>query len=144
MTETKEKSTQKYRMTHDAFFKQCMADKIVAREILETKLLPKDILSAVDLSSLKLEKSDFADKTLGRGISDVLYSVNWNNKKGYISLLLEHQSIPDKLMTFRIMKYMLKIVDLHLIHNKEKELPLIYPAILYSGSRPYTSPRSFF
>ena len=114
MSEIKEKSKNKYKMSHDSFFKRCMADKVVASEFLET-YLPKDLLSAVDLSSLKLEKSDFADKTLGKGISDILYSVQWNKKKGYISLLLEHQTTSDKLMTFRIMKYMLKIIDLHLM-----------------------------
>ena len=144
MSETKDKSTQKYKMTQDTLFKQCMADKAFASEILETYLLPKDVLSAIELPTLKLEKSDFADKTLGRGISDVLYSVKWNNKKGYISVLIEHQSTSDKLMTFRIKKYMLKIIDLHLIHNKGEELPIIYPVILYTGSKPYTAPRSFY
>ena len=143
MADTKDTHPLKYKMTQDVFFKRCMADKTVAKEFFET-YLPEEVRSKADFSTLKLEKSDFADITLGKGISDILYSVWWNNKKGYISLLLEHQSRSDTLMTFRIFKYMLKICDLHVTHTKRKELPLIYPAILYTGKTAYTAPRSFF
>lgn len=143
ITKDKSKKSTKYKMTQDVFFKRCMTDKTVAKEFFES-YLPKKIRANVDFSTLKLEKSDFADATLGKGISDILYSVLWNNKKGYISLLLEHQSTSDTLMTFRIFKYMLKICDLHITQTKKKELPLVYPAILYTGKGAYTAPRSFF
>ena len=143
--EAKSKKSTKYKMTHDNFFARCMANKTIAREFFES-YLPKDVLKVVNLSSLRLEKSDFADKTLGKGISDVLYSVEWGKKRGYLGLLVEHQSQPDKLMTFRIMKYILRICDLYISQNSKKPLPLppILPLVVYTGKTAYTAARSFY
>ena len=51
-----------------------MARKKVAVEFFEVNL-PEHTLFAVDLSTFKLEKSDFIDKTLGHGAVDMLFSV---------------------------------------------------------------------
>ena len=143
--ELKEKQSSKYKMTHDKLFKRCMADTTVASEFIES-YLPKEVLDVINLSTLKLEKSDFADAVLGNGVSDVLYSVKWKERTGYISLLLEHQSQSDKLMALRIMKYILKICDLYISQNNGKELPLppIVPLIIYTGKTSYTATRSFY
>ena len=56
--------------------------KNVAREFFEANL-PQDILSQVDLSTLKQEKENYFDNTLGNGIVDLIYSVNFGLDKGY-------------------------------------------------------------
>jgi predicted transposase/invertase (TIGR01784 family) len=131
------------RFTHDAFVKKFMSRKEVATEFFAANL-PQDILKITDLSSFKQEKSDFIDNTLGHGIVDLLYSVKFNNQTGYVSVLLEHQSTPDKLMTFRIQKYMLRICDAHLKKHPKSKLPVIYPIIFYTGKTKYTAPLSFW
>jgi len=90
--------------SHDVFVKKAMSDKNVAREFFEVNL-PQDILSQVDLSTLKQEKENYFDNTLGHGIVDILYSVNFGEDKGYIMLLVEHQTTQDYKMPLRIMKY---------------------------------------
>ena len=114
--------------SHDVFVKKAMSDKNVAREFFEVNL-PQDILSQVDLSTLKQEKENYFDNTLGHGIVDILYSVNFGEDKGYIMLLVEHQTTQDYKMPLRIMKYVLRICNDHLNKQPEGKIPLIYPIL---------------
>jgi predicted transposase/invertase (TIGR01784 family) len=135
--------SKKYLMTHDSFFKSSMAIEKVALEFFSAHL-PKQILDCIDLSTLKAENSDFANSTLGNGTVDLLYSVKWNNQTGYISILIEHQSTPDKSMPLRIQKYMLRICDEYHTRNPDSKLPPIYPLLVYTGKTKYTVPLSFW
>jgi len=133
---------------HDRFFKKSMSYPEIAHEFFKS-YLPKEILEIIDLSTLKQENSSALSNELGEGVSDVLYSVKYGKETGYISLLLEHQSTSDRLITFRIQKYMLRLCEEHLRKQKdkkssEKTLPIIYPVILYTGNKKYTAPRSFY
>ena len=93
-----------------------MSDKNVAREFFESNL-PQDILSQVDLSALKQEKENYFDNTLGHGIVDLIYSVNFGEDKGYLILLVEHQTTQDYKMPLRVLKYVLRICDDYLTFN---------------------------
>ncbi|MCC8398190.1 MAG: Rpn family recombination-promoting nuclease/putative transposase [Rickettsia endosymbiont of Labidopullus appendiculatus] len=125
---------------HDKIFRKSMENPIVAKEFLATHL-PKDVLALIDSTTLKLEKDSFIEPDLSETISDVLFSVKFNDKDGYIFLLLEHQSTVDKIMAFRLFKYMINICDRYLTTNpKSKRLPLIYPLILYNGKKKYNAP----
>ncbi|MDN3030157.1 MAG: Rpn family recombination-promoting nuclease/putative transposase [Candidatus Tisiphia sp.] len=124
---------------HDEIFRKSMENPIVAKEFLATHL-PKDVLALIDSTSLKLEKDSFIEPDLSETISDVLFSVKFNDQDGYIFLLLEHQSTVDKMMAFRLFKYMINICDRYLTTNpKAKSLPLIYPLILYNGKKKYNA-----
>ena len=134
--------------SHDRFFKKSMSYPEIAHEFFKS-YLPKEVLEIIDLSTLKQESSSFLSNELGEGVSDVLYSVKYGEESGYISILLEHQSTSDRLITFRIQKYMLRLCEEHLRKqkgkkNSEKTLPIIYPVILYTGNKKYTAPRSFY
>ena len=124
---------------HDEIFRKSMENPIVAQEFLATHLR-KDVLALIDSTTLKLEKDSFIEPDLSETISDVLFSVKFNDQDGYIFLLLEHQSTVDKMMAFRLFKYMINICDLYLTTNpKTKSLPLIYPLILYNGKKKYNA-----
>ncbi|WP_341758997.1 Rpn family recombination-promoting nuclease/putative transposase [Candidatus Tisiphia endosymbiont of Ptychoptera albimana] len=124
---------------HDEIFRKSMENPIVAKEFLATHL-PKDVLALIDSTSLKLEKDSFIEPDLSETISDVLFSVKFNDQDGYIFLLLEHQSTVDKMMAFRLFKYMINICDLYLTTNpKAKSLPVIYPLIIYNGKKKYNA-----
>ena len=129
--------------SHDVFVKKAMSDKNVAKEFFEANL-PQDILSQVDLSTLKQEKENYFDNTLGNGIVDLIYSVNFGLDKGYLIALVEHQSTQDYKMPLRIMKYVLRICDDYLKKNKGGKIPLIYPILFYSGQKKYTAPLSLY
>ncbi|OZG31626.1 Rpn family recombination-promoting nuclease/putative transposase [Rickettsia endosymbiont of Culicoides newsteadi] len=124
---------------HDEIFRKSMENPIVAKEFLATHL-PKDVLALIDSTSLKLEKDSFIEPDLSETISDVLFSVKFNDQDGYIFLLLEHQSTVDKMMAFRLFKYMINICDRYLTTNpKAKRLPVIYPLIIYNGKKKYNA-----
>ncbi len=63
-------------------------------------------------------------------------------------MLFEHLSNPDKMIAFRLFKYMICIMEHHLHKNKGNKnnckLPIIYPIILYTGHKKYTSATSVF
>ena len=129
--------------SHDVFVKKAMSDKNVAKEFFEANL-PQDILAQIDLSTLKQEKENYFDNTLGHGIVDIIYSVDFGVDKGYLILLVEHQTRQDYKMSLRIMKYILKICDDYLKKNKGEKIPLIYPVLFYGGETKYTAPLSFY
>ena len=142
-TNSSKKNKTNNKNSHDVFVKKAMSDKNVAREFFEVNL-PQDILSQVDLSTLKQEKENYFDNTLGHGIVDILYSVNFGEDKGYLVLLVEHQTTQDYKMPLRIMKYVLRICDDHLNKQPEGKIPLIYPILFYGGKRKYTAPLSLW
>lgn len=128
---------------HNNVFQSLMADIRVAREFFET-YLPNDILEVVDLNHLELSPSSFVDEELKGSASDLLYKTQMGEGTTYL-YLVEHQSTQDKLMPFRLLKYMMRIWDKHLSQMKEKKgdktLPLIITTVFYHGREPYTYSR---
>ncbi|MFM2456042.1 Rpn family recombination-promoting nuclease/putative transposase, partial [Citrobacter freundii] len=69
--------------------------------------------------------------------SDVLYSLKTTAGDGYIHVLVEHQSTPDKHMAFRLIRYAVAAMQRHL-EAGHKKLPLVIPVLFYTGKRsPY-------
>lgn len=69
--------------------------------------------------------------------SDVLYSLKTAAGEGYIHVLIEHQSTPDRHMAFRLMCYAVAAMQRHLDAG-HKKLPLVIPVLCYTGKRsPY-------
>ncbi|CAK8742636.1 hypothetical protein SODG_005890 [Sodalis praecaptivus] len=66
--------------------------------------------------------------------SDILYSVNANGVDGYVYCLIEHQSTPDKLMAWRLMRYCMAAMQRHLEAGHDK-LPLVFPVLFYCGEK---------
>ena len=106
------------RTPHDAIFRQMLTQKEVARDFLQL-YLPAPFLSICDLNTLQLASDSFIEEDLRSSDSDILYSLQTRHGAGYIYALIEHQSSPDKLMAFRLMRYMLQA------GSTEKPGPLI-------------------
>jgi predicted transposase/invertase (TIGR01784 family) len=75
------------------------------------------------------------DETLGKYYSDFLYQVNFkDNINGFIFLLLEHKSWPERFTPLQALKYMVHVWDFYLAnHDKAKFLPPVLPLVLYHG-----------
>ena len=131
--------------SHDWFFKQFMTKPRVHKEFFELHL-PSYILENIDLDTIKIEKTTFLNSTLGSGEVDMLFSVNYHKGDlGYIYLLTEQQTVPNKWMAFRIAKYILRICDEHLAkYKKATMLPLVYPLVFYNGTEPYNVPKNLW
>jgi predicted transposase/invertase (TIGR01784 family) len=135
---------------HDAIAKHFLSNVEVAKDFLEVHL-PDEIKNCCELSSLEVESTSFIEKNLRQHFSDILYKVNAKSDPTdicYIYTVVEHQSTPDWLMPFRILRYQVAIINRHLETHKDqydkneniisKKLPIVFPLVLYNGQRsPY-------
>lgn len=122
---------------HDAIFRQFLKLPDIARDFMETHL-PAELRSICDFSTLKLENGSFVEESLRQYFSDILYSLKTNSgDDGYVQVLIEHQSSPDKHMAFRMIRYAVAAMQSHLDAG-HKKLPLVIPILFYTGKRsPY-------
>ncbi|WP_119963842.1 Rpn family recombination-promoting nuclease/putative transposase, partial [Candidatus Fukatsuia symbiotica] len=123
---------------HDAFCKKFLGNLEVARDFLKTHL-PPAILEKCDLSTLKVEDCSFVDENLRQYFSDIVYSMQMNDgSKAYIQCIIEHQSNPQLLMTFRELRYCVGIWQKYFDKNPNEKLPIVVPILFYHGKRrPY-------
>ena len=120
---------------HDATFRQFLTQPEIARDFMELHL-PAELRAICDLTTLKLESGSFVEDDL-RHFSDVLYSLKTAGGDGYVHVLIEHQSSPDKHMAFRLIRYAVAAMQRHL-EAGHKKLPLVIPVLFYTGKRsPY-------
>lgn len=96
--------------------------------------LPEKLLKICDLTTLKLESGSFVEDDLRQYFSDVLYSLRTSTGDGYIHVLIEHQSTPDRHMAFRLIRYAVVAMQRHLKAG-HKKLPLVIPVLFYTGKR---------
>lgn len=121
---------------HDAVFKTFLSRVETARDFIEIHL-PPALIRICKLDTLHLESGSFLEDSLRPYYSDVLYSLETTCGRGYVHILIEHQSSPDKHMAFRLMRYAIAAMHQHLEagHNV---LPLVIPILFYQGRRsPY-------
>ncbi|WP_313488530.1 Rpn family recombination-promoting nuclease/putative transposase [Pseudescherichia sp.] len=121
---------------HDAVFKTFLSRVETARDFIEIHL-PSSLIHICKLDTLHLESGSFIEDSLRPYYSDVLYSLETTCGRGYVHILIEHQSSPDKHMAFRLMRYAVAAMHQHL-EKGHKTLPLVIPILFYQGRRsPY-------
>lgn len=121
---------------HDKFFRSSMSDSRVAKAFFEYHL-PLAIREKIDLNTLQLQKDTFVDEDLKLALTDIVFSVSFQGQPGYLYTLIEHQTKPDRLMPFRLLKYLIAIMEQHLKTTQQTQLPLIYPMLFYTGEAKY-------
>ena len=117
---------------HDAIFKHFLRHDAIARDFLQAHL-PRELLAQCHLETLQLASGSFVEENLRASYSDILYALQTRDGPGYIYVLIEHQSTPDKLMPFRLMRYTLAAMQQHLDAG-HSTLPLVIPMLFYHGS----------
>ncbi|MDR5617884.1 Rpn family recombination-promoting nuclease/putative transposase [Arsenophonus sp.] len=125
---------------HDAVFRQFLSEKETAKDFFDI-WLPDEIKALCDLDSLKVESGSFIDSDMKNYQSDIIYSVSTTKGSGYIYVLIEHQSTPDKLIAWRLMRYSMAAMQKHL-EAGHRQLPLVFPILFYSGEQsphPYST-----
>ncbi|MCQ0481466.1 Rpn family recombination-promoting nuclease/putative transposase [Klebsiella pneumoniae] len=116
---------------HDAVFRQMLMHQAVAKDFLQL-YLPAPFLAICKLDSLQLVSGSFVEEDLRASYSDILYSLRTRHGPGYVYALIEHQSTPDKLMAFRLLRYALAAMQRHLDAGHDT-LPLVVPILFYHG-----------
>ena len=122
---------------HDLFFKKSLHNPQAAKQLL-TRYLPKDIIALIDLNSLEPQNVSFIDDSLQATACDVAFRVKTKDgRDAYIYILIEHQRNPHQLLPFRLLKYIIQLMDVHLTQHKTNVLPLVIPLVIYNGERAY-------
>lgn len=133
----RQKPQQQQNCPHDRYLKSVLEDPKIAADFFNHHL-PAKVRKAVDLSTLKAQKESYLDPKLDMGITDVLFSADFKGQPGYLYVLLEHTSTPDKMLPFRMLNYSVAIMRHHLkINSKNKILPIVYPLMFFTGTRPF-------
>ncbi|PAV02109.1 ISNCY family transposase [Arsenophonus sp. ENCA] len=120
---------------HDSLFKKFLGDITIARDFLQIHL-PEKLRQLCDFSTLAMESGSFIEPDLRSQCSDMLYSVQTTTGVGYIYTLIEHQSRPEKMMAFRLLRYAVAAMQRHLEQGNDT-LPVVIPLLFYQGK---TSP----
>ena len=136
-------SNNKVANPHDKFFRSMMTEPKVIREFFEQNL-PANIRSTINFDSIAPQQDSFIDDHLRLQIADLLYSAEFGEQQGYLYLLVEHQSTPYKLMAFRVLKYMVAIMEKHVAQTKTSKLPIVYPIVIYNGWKNYKHSTDIF
>jgi hypothetical protein len=103
-------------------------------------LLP-ELAARLDLNRLTVLNGTFVDAELSRRHSDICLSTYLDGHEALVYFLLEHQSSPDPLMPWRMLRYMVRVWERHLTeHPKATRLPLVIPVVVHQGERPWSTP----
>ncbi|KFE62931.1 Rpn family recombination-promoting nuclease/putative transposase [Hyalangium minutum] len=107
-------------------------------------VLPPEVVSRVDWTSLRREPVSVVDPELRESQSDLLFSAQLQDGQPLLLyLLLEHQSSVDRWMALRMLRYVVR----HLEHWRKEHpasevLPVVVPLVMYHGGEAgWTAPR---
>ncbi len=125
---------------HDHFFRATFSQLHVARDFIG-KFLPEEVLSCLDLATLDITKDSFVDAQLRSSCADLLYEVSLQGGgHGLVYLLFEHKSSPDPMVSFQLLRYMVRIWEQR--WRQDEDLCPIVPLILYHGRTRWSSART--
>ena len=128
---------------HDALFRLVFGTPRHAASELRS-LLPPALLARLDLEALEPVAGSFVDAALRHQHTDALFATTWAGRDAYLHVLIEHQSTPDPLMAFRLLRYQVRVWERHVrIHGSSVPLPVVVPVVLYQGARPWTVSTEF-
>lgn len=127
---------------HDALVKSTFSQpEHMAGEL--RAVLPAALAARIDLASLRLESGSFVDEELRERWSDLLYTARIGDRAALVYVLFEHQSTSDKLMAFRLLRYMVRIWEGYLKDNPGTALPAILPVVLHHDEQKWNAGTSF-
>ncbi|XWN34943.1 MAG: Rpn family recombination-promoting nuclease/putative transposase [Roseivirga sp.] len=122
---------------HDLFLKATLSSPQAMRDFFQAHL-PADVLARIDLSTMQLTQASYVSAELKALHNDLVFTCQIDGKKGYLYLLMEHQSTPDWLLPLRLIKYDIALLE-DALKGKEAgtPFPVIFNVCLYHGKGPY-------
>jgi hypothetical protein len=134
-------------MKHDEGYRKIMADKDSFLHFLN-KYIEASWVGGITADDLEQINTTYIDDDYLKRESDIIYKIE--SKNVFFYTLLELQSEPDFSMPFRLLKYMVNLLD-DIFKNTEEskrtaksfKLPAIVPIVLYNGEGSWTPVMSF-
>ena len=128
---------------HDAFFKEMLSRPEHAASLLQ-QILPARIVARLQFASLAPCSGSDVDETLKERHSDLLFSVMLEGRPALIYLLFEHQSSVDDRMSFRLLRYEVRIWERWQRDNPgAPKLPVILPVVLHHSVTGWSGSTAF-
>jgi len=136
--------------THDEGYKGILSHNEVFLHFLR-KYFASAAWTA-NISDDELERIDksFITKEYRKMDSDVIYKLKINNTDVYFYVLLELQSRVDFTMPFRLLRYMVELLNYIFKNTDEKvrerkdfRLPAVVPIVLYNGKWNWTAAKTY-
>ncbi len=126
---------------HNDFFQKNFQNMELAVSFFK-QYLPRKLVKSVDWNSLLLAPGEFVGKALQYRRSDILYIGSFKSGKILLYIHLEHQRTSVKNMSIRMLTYTDHIWQQFQKLYPNQELPIIYPMVIYQGTRKWTAPLS--
>jgi len=89
-------------------------------EDLIKSFVKEDFVDKIDYNTLKPVKTSFVSSTFKGRETDVIWSVNIEEKQAYIYILIDFQSTVDKFMSLRLISYIGLFYE-HLLKKRKKK-----------------------
>jgi len=119
----------------DTLFRAVFGNPVHAASELQS-VLPSRLLERLDLTALELMSETFVEPELRQRHVDALFATRWAGREALLYLLMEHQSTPDPLMAYRMLRYEVLIWEKYLeLNPKTRTFPVIVPVVIYQGQR---------
>lgn len=119
----------------------------MVRQLLET-CVDEEWVRELEIEGLEPLPTNLVDERLMRRQCDLLLRARLRGREVYVLILLEFQSSPDRFMALRLLAYIcsawLSLVERSRTDKGSpafRELPPVFPVVLYNGERAWNAPR---
>lgn len=128
----------------DQYYRRLFGSPLMVRALFEG-ILPSGLRALVDLDTLEPLPTDYVSDKRRQRQGDRLWRVRRRDGQMlYLIIMLEHQSVADRLISVRVMGYsalMYEDLSLRKLLGPSGKLPIILPVVLYSGAARWRMPR---
>ncbi len=126
---------------HDRLVKSFLTEPDLASDLFKN-YLGDEWVELVDFDSLKGESTETVDRGLSELHADLRFSAKFkdSDEELKVFLFLEHQSRPDRFMSFRLLRYVCAAYQQHLEavgENKDTTFPFPLAVVLHHGKSPW-------
>ena len=126
---------------HDRVVKTFLSELDLASSLFKN-YLADEWVDLVDFDSLKGESTETVDRDLSELRADLRYSARFKgtDEELKVFVFLEHQSRPDRFMSFRLLRYVCAAYQQHLEavgEKKDTTFPFPLAVVLHHGKSPW-------
>ena len=108
------------------------------------QLLPAKLAARIDFASLALRPGSYVDDALKERSSDLLFGAQIGGRPALVYILFEHQSTADGRMSFRLLRYMVRVWERwERDAPSAAKLPMILPVVLHHSEEGWSGGTAF-
>ena len=134
---------------HDESYKYILSNATNFLHFLK-KYFPAPWTADISVDDLEPVKQSFVTSKYSKIDSDLIYKLKIKGSDVYFYVLVELQSQVDHTMPFRLLRYMVELLNYifkktkkNIRERKDFRLPAVVPIILYNGEDNWTAVRTF-